>query len=175
MTDLSNHDLRTAYDAIAAERRELRESLAASQRQCDALAAEVERQRLRIEELDYAVAYAPENAFHELTKDGIEFTEVDAAGEETEETRRIQFWEDRGDPSVGIDPSCGWTAEKPSAELAALRQDAERCREACREALSAIDDAYASTGHIKVAKTSRQRKKILAAIDAAKEATDGQD
>lgn len=43
--------------------------------------------------------------------------------------------------------------------------DREReLREALQEALSAIDEAYEATGHFKVAKSSVQRQKILAAL-----------
>jgi hypothetical protein len=45
----------------------------------------------------------------------------------------------------------------------AERAAAKGLREACRECLSAIDDAYKSTWHFKVTETSEQRIKILAA------------
>ena len=39
--------------------------------------------------------------------------------------------------------------------------------EACREALRVADEAYEATGYVKVAKTSRQRMAIEAAIEKA--------
>lgn len=38
---------------------------------------------------------------------------------------------------------------------------------ACQEALTAIDEAYQATGHVKIAKTSKQRLRIEAAIAKA--------
>ena len=37
-------------------------------------------------------------------------------------------------------------------------------REACTEALAVVDEAYAATGFIRIAKTSEQRQKIAAAL-----------
>ncbi len=58
------------------------------------------------------------------------------------------------------------TIERLRAENAALRK-------ACVEALSVVDECYAATGHIRVAKTSQQRMKIEAALAGEPEVTNG--
>lgn len=79
----------------------------------NALAAEVERLRAQHERDQLDLGYAPENAFHELTKDGIEFYEVNEGGEiDDGRKRRIVFCSDPGDSSVGIQASAWWQAEK---------------------------------------------------------------
>jgi hypothetical protein len=131
------NDEQTASKALDIAERLQAELIAVTRERDEALA--------KIEQLDLAVAYAPENAFRELTKDGIEFAEVDDNGEPTETMRRVVFWEDNGDPSVGIQSSSGWIAEKPhdwagviaagvveqdrlTDELAAARAEVERLK-----------------------------------------------
>lgn len=55
------------------------------------------------------------------------------------------------------DELMGWREERDAA-----RAERDQARKACRECLSVIDDCYAATGHIHVAKTSHQRMRIEA-------------
>jgi hypothetical protein len=52
-------------------------------------------------------------------------------------------------------------------DLDAMRHQRDALLAACKEALAAVDEAYQATGFVKVAKTSAQRQRIEAAIDAA--------
>jgi hypothetical protein len=49
-------------------------------------------------------------------------------------------------------------------DLDSTADELARLREALREALAVVDECYEATGHIKVAKGSVQRNKILVAL-----------
>ncbi len=118
-----------------------RQALIENNKALDAELAKVrgERDRLQAqhEQDQLAVAYAPENAWHDLTKAGIEFYEIDGDGEPYDEPRKIVYVEDKGDRSVGIGPSAWWQAAMPKA---GERDHFMMCGKFAIEALGLGDD-----------------------------------